>query len=110
MNAAEVHAALCCKMGFATALFILWALLLVGGECLLLAHAKRNLARMTEANHHIRTSEEGDRWEEYDEHQARLAAAQRPSSPLCISLTRAHTASLALALSLRLTRARAAPP
>ena len=39
--------------------------------------AKANLGRMLEQNHHIRTSEEGDRWEEYDEHQAILESELR---------------------------------
>jgi hypothetical protein len=63
------------RMG--TALFILWGFLLMSFEILLLMMAKANLGRMLEQNHHIRTSEEGDRWEEYDEHQAILESELR---------------------------------
>ena len=53
-----------------TALFIVWGFLLLFAEIGLLIVAKANLGRMTEKNHHIRTAEDGDRWEEYDEHLA----------------------------------------
>ena len=56
--------------GVGTALFIVWGFLLLFAEIGLLIVAKANLGRMTEKNHHIRTAEDGDRWEEYDEHLA----------------------------------------
>ena len=60
-----------------TALFVVWGFFLLLGEIGLLVVCKDNLSRMTEKNHHIRTEMDGDRWEEYDEHQAILESEMR---------------------------------
>lgn len=64
-----------------TLLFVLWGFLLLGSEVVLLAFGKRNLSRMIEDYHHIRTGDTEDRWDEYEEHQAILECASAATYP-----------------------------
>ena len=65
-----------------TALFVVWGFVLLLGEVLLLFVARDQLRGMLEANHHIRTEDTTDRWEEYVEFQAQVEAEL---SVLCLS-------------------------
>ena len=49
---------------------------------------------MMESGHHIRTSEEDDRWEEYNEHQAMIEAELAALHLAMISKVRRRTTSL----------------
>ena len=65
-----------------TALFVVWGFVLLLGEVLLLFVARDQLRGMLVANHHIRTEDTTDRWEEYVEFQAQVEAEL---SVLCLS-------------------------
>ena len=65
-----------------TALFVVWGFALLLGEVVLLFVARDQLRGMLVANHHIRTEDTTDRWEEYVEFQAQVEAEL---SVLCLS-------------------------
>ena len=65
-----------------TALFVVWGFALLLGEVVLLFVARDQLRGMLVANHHIRTEDTTDRWEEYTEFQAQVEAEL---SVLCLS-------------------------
>ena len=57
-----------------TALFVVWGFVLLLGEVMLLFASRDQLRGMLETNHHIRTEDTNDRWEEYREFQAMIEA------------------------------------